>query len=306
MSKFGICRFCGCENDLVESHIIPKFVFNHQKRTSATGFLRTNQPINIRTQDGLKLHWLCGDCEKRFNKWETLFANHIYYPLNHKEQKPFKYGSWLLKFATSVSWRSLSWYIDVARLQKEYTEEKLLLVDKALTTWKEFILDFRPHPGPFQQHMIFFDSIDRFSGSLDLPPNMNRFMTRGTHINLGLSEGRPIFIYTKMGKITLLGFIDIAYPRQWVDTQIHVKHGTIGGNVTLPMQFFNYLKERAKVVDLGYNEISIRQQEAVSKSLEKGFDKVASSESFQMLDRDVDMFGIDAVFHKERDKKTDE
>jgi hypothetical protein len=67
------CRLCGAVKELQESHILPGFVFRWMKETSATGYLRSRQQPNLRVQDGLKLHFLCADCERRFNQWETQF-----------------------------------------------------------------------------------------------------------------------------------------------------------------------------------------------------------------------------------------
>jgi hypothetical protein len=73
------CRLCGATKELQESHILPGFVFRWMKATSATGYLRFGQQPNLRVQDGLKLLLLCGDCEGRFNHWETQFANKIFH-----------------------------------------------------------------------------------------------------------------------------------------------------------------------------------------------------------------------------------
>jgi hypothetical protein len=60
MTVQGTCRLCERDGELQESHIIPKFVFAHQKETSATGFLRCSEVINRRAQDGPKLPTPCG------------------------------------------------------------------------------------------------------------------------------------------------------------------------------------------------------------------------------------------------------
>jgi hypothetical protein len=69
------CRLCSETKELRESHILPGFVYRWMKETSATGYLRFGQQPNVRVQDGLKLHLLCGDCEQRFNQWETESMN---------------------------------------------------------------------------------------------------------------------------------------------------------------------------------------------------------------------------------------
>jgi hypothetical protein len=71
----GTCRLCFTKTELLESHIIPSFVYKWLKSTSGTGFLRFGMEPNRRAQDGHKRFWLCGVCEARLNYWETKFAN---------------------------------------------------------------------------------------------------------------------------------------------------------------------------------------------------------------------------------------
>ena len=147
-AKYSTCELCCKEKDLRESHIIPKFVFDWQKESSGTGFLRSSRVPNRRVQDGAKEYMLCSDCETLFNQWETSFATNIFHPLNRRENIQFEYRSWLLKFAVSVSWRCLTWYRPdtlpgISALGKD-------LIAKALHTWREFLLNQCPHTGSFE------------------------------------------------------------------------------------------------------------------------------------------------------------
>lgn len=294
MTTGQTCRLCCKEKELRESHIIPKFVLDWQKASSGTGFMRSAEMPNKRAQDGEKEHLLCDECEALFNQWETLFANKLFQPLNRQEAMRFEYDAWLLKFAISVSWRSLTWY--KSNDLPELSESARDLIDNALQTWKEFLLDQRQDPGLFEQHMIVFGPPKSVQNIRDLPSNFNRFLLRGCHIHLADENGRPLYIYTKMGRVTLLGFIGVKHPRQWAGTKIHVKRGVIGGNVLLPLQFLNYMKERA-TVELRLNEtISIKQQDLIERSYVKKRDRAVMSDTLQSLSLDVRMFGKNAVF----------
>src|SRR3989338_10236365 len=103
-----ICKLCGINDELQNSHIIPSFIYRWLKETSGTGFLRFGQTPNKRVQDGLKDYLLCSSCEGLFQKWETEFANKIFYPIVKNREIRFYYESWLLKFAVSLSWRVLT------------------------------------------------------------------------------------------------------------------------------------------------------------------------------------------------------
>ena len=122
----------------------------------------------------------------------------------------FNYEGWLLKFAVSVSWRALTWIepYDLPELSKSSHP----LIAKTIETWKSFLFDECPNPGPFEQHMVLLDYPDSVQDISDFPPNMNRFIVRGCGINLCHNHGHPLFIYTKMGRVTLLGFIGIELP----------------------------------------------------------------------------------------------
>ena len=157
----GRCRLCGILAELEQGHIVPAFVGRWLKDSSATGYLRHGMTMNRRVQDTEKEYWLCGVCEDRFQKWEKLFAEHVFMPLNKGEAARFSYGSWMLKFAVSVSRRSLNLLREMERLS-HFTAPLLEDVDLALQTWSEYLLDRRPHPGRFEQHMLLLDSVGKY------------------------------------------------------------------------------------------------------------------------------------------------
>jgi hypothetical protein len=101
-----------------------------------------------------------------------------------------------------------------------------------------------------------------------------------------------------MGRITLLGFIGIDRPRHWVGTKIHVKRGVIGGSLKVPVQFLDYMKERAIVELHEKDRISKKQDKVIDRTYRKDPDRAVMSETFRALDHDVRRFGINAVFDK--------
>src|SRR3989339_1637581 len=209
MTQIGQCLLCEQTSALQHSHIIPKFVSDWQKKSSATGYIRNAKAINKRFQDGDKEFWLCRNCEQIFCSWEAPTAQHIFQPCNRRDTRPYAYGSWLLKFATSVSWRSVHHLLSMDRDQ--FQAGDAILVQDALRSWREFLLGYRPNPGVFEQHMILFDLIGSMADvdSIDLPGNFNRFLVRGTYINIAHAKGHPLFVFSKMGRMCVLGFIGI-------------------------------------------------------------------------------------------------
>jgi hypothetical protein len=289
----GECRLCGSVDFLVESHIIPKFVSRWLKDSSVTGYLRYSLKPNVRRQDGIKLPLLCLNCEGLLGKWETKVANEIFHPINHSQPRVVRYqGEWLLKFAVSVSWRSLTYWMDSVKGSLHSSEESLALINKCLHTWKEFLFDRRADPGAYEQHMVLFDPIASMQNLDHLPSNMNRFLIRGLHSNIAISDGRPAFIFTKMGRMALFGFISIQHPRRWIGTKIHIKCGQLRGDIELPSQILDYLIERALKEREAYQQVSVKQKEKIAATYSRrNPDRITASETFQAMDHDVRLFG---------------
>jgi len=170
----GSCAFCGKTGALRESHILPAFVYRWLRDRSGTGHIRNSENPNLRVQDGLKLHWLCNECEQRFNQYETAFASKVFHPWHAGVQRVL-YEEWLLKFCVSISWRVLS-YTFGKNPNRIYTEEQTALAARAEKCWKAFLNNEVPHPGVFEQHLVIFDVMESTTVQ-DLPNNFNRFMT---------------------------------------------------------------------------------------------------------------------------------
>ena len=110
------CKFCldDCEQ-LIESHIVPKFIYRWIKKTSTTGRLRDFKNIDRPVQDGLKVKFLCEKCEVDFSLVEKYFSENIFLPIANKngdfsslnlEQEKFR------KFLVSVIWRVAKYVIN--------------------------------------------------------------------------------------------------------------------------------------------------------------------------------------------------
>ena len=252
---------------------------------------------------GFKLPLLCRSCEELLNKCETQTANEVFHPINHSQPGIIRYeGEWLLKFAVSVSWRSLIYWMEASKEHSlSSSKESLALINKCLRTWREFLLDKRPHPGVYQQHMILFDSIESASSTEGIPANINRFLLRGMHINVAATAGQPAFIFTKMARMFLFGFINISYPRQWIGTKIQVKRGQLRGDLRISSGVFDYLIERAQVEHAELQQISTTQWEKIAASYRQNPKRVAASETFKAMDHDVRLFGDRAFYYNDED-----
>jgi hypothetical protein len=297
---FGLCRLCGEPGELQESHVIPSFVYRWLKETSATGFLRFSEAPNKRVQDGHKEYWLCLPCEQRLNIWETQFATNVFHPLNSNGSHRTNYGPWMMKFCVSISWRTLL-KIQESGLE-HFTVSQRVAAEGALDVWSKFMLDKLPHPGRHEQHLLPLDAIvENTSG--ELPANINRYILRTVGMDAVRSESAT-FVFTKMSKFLILGFIDVRYPRQWVGTKIHVREGTLGpGSYTVPVQLRHYLADKANSYASLVSNISDAQQANIEKAVQKDLDRVARSGTFDAMRNDVDLSG-QAAFDVHKPKGT--
>jgi hypothetical protein len=285
------CRLCGETKELRESHILPGFVFRWMKATSATGYLRFGQQPNLRVQDGLKVHLLCGDCEQRFNQWETQFANRVFRPMTQGDAARASYGPWLLLFCASVSWRVLVYHMDTTQL-RSVRAALLPSAERAELTWREFLLGNRPRPQGHEQHILPLPRgvIESYTYS-DMPTNINRYLFRTPDMTVA-SNDRDAFTYAKLGPYIILGFIAMPRPKQWVGTRVNTHGGTLSPrNYVLPKPFDKFLFARADLAASLPEQISDRQTAKIAETYSGNIDRAAQSDSMRAMHQDVELFG---------------
>jgi len=297
-TKCYLCNINYCDQN---SHIIPKFAFKWLKETSATNYIRMGKNVNIRVQDGLKIRLLCNKCEKLFNKWETKFANEIFYPVHNSEKIKVNYKEWLFKFSVSVSWRVLIHHKLNSGIPSQLSTSSLNLIDDALETWKKFLLDERYDVGKFDQHLFICGEISNASNIDDLPPNINRYFLRSVDCTLATSEQQNI-VYTKMGKILILGFINILKPSDWKTTKLRIINGIFnshGTRYSIPYYFGNFLIQRAGQILQLEKRISEKQLGKIHETMLNDLDKLEKSDSLSAMESDIALFGDKAFLEED-------
>lgn len=294
MSKFPIvavqiCPLCGASGPLCESHIIPHFVVQWLRESSATGHIRFGDTPNLRVQDGLKQPLLCSACESLLSGWERETAEQLFKPFHHDCETVLSYGPWLAKFCSSLCWRVLFIYRGLGL--DHLSEQQLQLVARALDFWRDLMFDRREHPGEFELHVLPLRSLNSAEG-FDLPPNMNRYFSREVEADLGTTE-KSAFVQVKLCRLMVLGFVQMPNPREWKGTRVKMRRGSIGGPQTycLPKNFADYLIERAKHVASVQASISEPQKQKIVAAMRSDPDRAASSDTFAAISQDVKMFG---------------
>ena len=294
----GQCRLCDAESNLQLSHVLPAFVFRWLRESSGSGHIRLGMLPNRRVQDGLKRYWLCTSCEGLLSRSETAFATNLFYPYTSGESSQFVYGEWLLRFCVSVSWRVLQFYKEETSL-KNYEPNAATRIAEAERTWKAFLVGQLPHPGPFQQHLIPLDAIEEISSRPDyLTPNINRYNRYLMRtIDMDLNRGRTTnFVYSKLGRFAILGFVREDHPSRWQGENVHVQTGRIEPRkYTMPKEFFEYINSQVqREVELR-SGISPRQVEKIDQAFRANRDNFIGSDAFVAMEHDIRMFG-DAAF----------
>ena len=167
------CALCKSDKCLVESHIIPQFVFDRIKKNSPTGFLRGGiLDVNLRRQDGDKPKMLCEDCELLFSRAERKFAENVFQPYHESGTTSFAYGPWLSYFIISVNWRTLCLDNIDFHSKKEWPDSVLCVLDSAETMLADFLLDKRPDIGDMENHILpMFEITDASPELKDIEPN---------------------------------------------------------------------------------------------------------------------------------------
>lgn len=289
----GTCAFCGDQAKLKESHVLPAFVYRWLRRRG-TGHIRHSENPNRRVQDGLKLKLLCGDCERRFSRFETAFATKVFHPW-HDGTHRISYENWLLKFCVSVSWRVLTYALAHGR-GHDYTTEQQTLLRRADQRWRAFLNDEVPHPAEFEQHMLIFDFVKETTVR-DLPSNFNRYMTGAVTLDI-VGSDRSVMTFAKLGRFLIFGMIQKG-PVKWEGTKIHVKDGLIKPDkFVVPAGLLDLFKEKAGIASDAIALMSPAQKAKVDANVMQNLDSFLESDHFAAIAADARMFGEEAVIRK--------
>lgn len=165
------CRLCGQVRELMDSHVIPKFVGKYLKETSATGFLRAiDQQRNVsRAQDLFATELLCRDCEVLISGFEKYFAETIFYPFQNKTLDSIPIDERIGKFAVSVNLRAMWVLLELGDPLALEWEDKLLELEEE---WGNYILDAPGFVKGKNSHHVIFVSKSFLTVGLPRDPNL--------------------------------------------------------------------------------------------------------------------------------------
>ncbi|MGX0902481.1 hypothetical protein ACSSV8_001045 [Roseovarius sp. MBR-79] len=294
----GDCGLCGVPGELQRSHIIPKFVFRWQKKTSPTGYLRTGQTIDRRQQDGFTQEMLCKKCEGDLSVFENRFKASIFDNAVQKKPSKFTYDQWLSKFALSVVWRATQMDQFGGTVGSQLDDRSKALLDNAIAHWRNQLLGNESSYGRFPIH-IFEHWQLHDANHEDLPGIWNRYLNRHSVIRLIKNDPTELFVvYVKMGPVAIFGHISKPKKR-WRGTRINTAKGIYDStDVRLPEDiFYLYMYEAQDHHEL-ISSVSEKQQDIIYDTMTSDIERAKDSDSWRDVLADVSRFNKNAFIQK--------
>lgn len=136
------CKLCLQEKELKGSHLISKFFYDYIKKNSPTGGIRDINAPNRRLQDGIKVPFLCHECEEKFSKYETHFSRKYFGLLSSSDDLIDTRNDYLRYFILSLHWRMLLWYcLQDDAMMKSMSEKEKEVFYETLEKWRLALLN---------------------------------------------------------------------------------------------------------------------------------------------------------------------
>lgn len=295
----GICALCQKEKELVKSHIVPHFVFRWLRKSSISK-LRSLTNINVPIQDGIKIPLLCKECEGLISKWESEFAEKIFYPFHNLEYEDsfnFEYQEWCLRFLISLSWRNLDYHIYRKGNHPFYGEQEEI-VGKAYESWRDFLLGNNDDTGKYVHHLIPLNMISKVTRTKINSTFLNRYILRSYDLTVSYSK-RGVFVYSKIGRLVSIGIVQDKNSNIWNNTRIRKKAGRITScSMKIPYYLMEFINSRANGVGERLSGLSENQKRKIEKNINENWESFLDSEVYRSISQDNLLFGPD-IFSKQ-------
>lgn len=284
------CALCMKEKELMQSHIIPKFIGKWLKETSATGYLRQAVNPNKRQQDLGKIELLCHECEEKFSSYEKNFAENIFTPFQNG-QKEFHYDEWLVKFIISINWRVA--VTESGENRSNMPEHLLKELDIAIEAWRKFLNDECTNRGGYTHHMFFLDTIQSVSSGMEVLDHTNWYLLRTVDGTTAYSS-EVVFVYSKLPGVIIVSHIQPENMKGWSRTRVSNK-----GNLKIPQAisvegFGDFLNHRIRETNRLTSEMSELQRQKIGQNVKNDLEKLHNSKSFEAIQADLFLKGINS------------
>ncbi len=282
----GQCALCRQNKELQLSHIVPHFVGRKMIKTAPGNIRITNEPNKV-AQDIEKHYMLCHDCEELFSAKERWFASNIFNPWQDHKQQIFVYDENLTYFIISLSWRSLYLDLEEYSCDPTFNKEILMIMLRAESIMRDYLLGKRQDVSDIQNHMFFFDRIESAS-NYDFGKNPSVAMHRSI-TSYSAYNGKTSFTISNLLGIMIVTFYSMAEQEEWANTQVLNGSGTIAAKnqgiksvVGQEIQHWMNEAENAK------NNLSENQRNKILEKMESLGDGIKDYAIFQdFLDDEI-------------------
>lgn len=178
----GICQLCGQTDEIINSHIWPRFAYKRYVSDLRKGgqFLDL-QTGNPNAQKQYTRPWFCEHCDRDVLGKDEKYAAEFCNKLEKNPTDAHAYDGCLSSFAVSISWRTVKSWREGRRRSGDG------LTDKASRRWKDYLRGKERNLGPYTQHLFIV---------FDRDASMHKGLGGGvfTDENLVLSQIGPLFI----------------------------------------------------------------------------------------------------------------
>lgn len=229
---------------------------------------------NLRMQDGRKYPFLCPTCEDKFSRDEKLFAQHFFHPIHtdlestHPGQK-LDYGTWLIRFCVSVSWRSLLDLIVVQHPGGILPHGDTPVAMNALENWRRFLAGEINDINHFRQHIVVLCEPTAMTGISNTHDLVIYFASAVTHTTFHSST--ESYIFTKLGRIVIIGTIKDSVCG-WKGTNISLDGSSYDfGDKEVSGVLFKWMQEDILRMPSARANISPRQTAVIEAAVKKYF-----------------------------------
>lgn len=274
--SYGKCQLCGKTTQLMLSHIIPKFITNWIKRTSATGYISQGTPDRKRIQDSHKLYLFCNNCEQILSRSEKKFAERIFNPYKSNKSE-FEYSEWLILFSYSIVYRTIC----ISKIENERNNEREKIENLKLYL-KDCILNNNVDCCPYDLH-IYFNEHATWHENFDIEFNFLQYQKRATDLGILISNDfTNIASYSLLAGIVIWMCIDPPVQEEWQGTLIE-KKGCLNSKFQIPpYHYMDYIVKRYNKIQQSKN-VSERDQERIVQHFINNQERVKKSDSYNVM-----------------------
>lgn len=271
------CGLCRQERPLLESHLIPKFVFKWLKETGSA-YMRNPSNPNVRLQDGIKERLLCLECEQKISLTEKWFAENIFYNFLAGTNFVFPYNEELGKFVVSILWR--------IAVVSEHSFSSAVLQQHLATAseeWRKY-LDEKIHPTTYNE--FHFLLLPDGWGGYQPHKYVSRYFNRDVDGHIIELEGE-CWVYVKFARFMFFGRIAGEIP-SFRNTEVHLGHGsTLLGQYIDRSEITEYLLRRSEAIyKYARSAISKNQQNVIHDYLRRNIDRIQAIDLGKRLKED--------------------